>query len=553
MRLAELRPRLDTRNLRGDLFGGVTAAIVALPLALAFGVASGAGPVAGLYGAIFAGFFAALLGGTPAQVTGPTGPMTVVAAAIFTAHAGNPAIAFTIIMLSGLLQLLFGWLRFGRYINLVPYPVISGFLSGIGVIIIVMQLDPLLGHPAQATVGNALSVLPAGLAQPIWHAVLAGALALGACLFLPRRITEVVPATLIALVLGTAAVAVWWPEAPLLGTIPSALPSFQLPVLNLQLLNETLPPALVLAGLGSIDSLLTSLVADNATRTFHDSDRELVGQGIGNFMAGLAGGIPSAGATIRTLVNIRSGGRTSISGMTHAVVLLGIALGLGPLAAHIPHAVLAGILIKVGIDVIDWPYLRRSPRMPISATACMMTVLALTVFVDVITAVAVGTVMASLILVSELAELQDHSIRAIDSHEGGSDILSPQDKQRFLALKGRALLLHLSGPMSFGAATTMTRRVAMAAEAPVLLLDLQDVTILDVSAALALEALLQRASARGQQVLACGLRPAVEEVFDRVGAGQFVPAERRFRGRTEALLAIETLLGQDLPTANGNS
>lgn len=528
-------PRLDLSNLRGDLFGGITAAIVALPLALAFGVASGAGPVAGLYGAICVGFFAALFGGTPAQVSGPTGPMTVVAATIFTAHAGEPAVAFTIVMLAGLLQILFGRLKFGRYINLVPYPVVSGFMSGIGVIIIVMQLDPLLGHEAPKSVINALTVLPEYALHPRPGALTAGLLALAICLFMPRPATQKVPATLVALVAGTLLVALVFPDAPVLGPIPSALPQIVVPQVDFRLLREVVPPALVLAALGSIDSLLTSLIADNVTRTFHDSDRELVGQGIGNLAAGLLGGIPGAGATIRTLVNIRSGGRTPLSGATHAVVLLAIALGLGPLAAHVPHAVLAGILIKVGIDVIDWPYLKRSTRLPLSATVCMATVLLLTVFVDVVTAVGVGTVMGSMLFIAEMADLQRQSIRAITDHSSGEGILNDAEAALFRELEGRVLMLHLSGPMSFGAANEMTRRMSLARTFEVLVIDMQDVPSLDVSAALSLETIIQRAQSQGQHVVLAGIHKAVARTLVQVGLNRALKDFDHYLTRQRAL------------------
>jgi SulP family sulfate permease len=539
-----VRHRLSTTHLRGDLFGGLTAAVVALPLALAFGVASGAGPVAGLYGAICVGFFAALFGGTPSQVSGPTGPMTVVSATVFTQFAGNLSIAFTVVMLAGLLQILFGKLKLGRYINFVPYPVISGFMSGIGVIIILMQLDPLLGHPAPKDVVNALTVLPNYVLHPQPDALIVGLAALAICFLTPARITRVIPATLIALVAGTLLVAFVLREAPVLGEIPSALPTFHLPTLDLRLLKDIVLPALVLATLGSIDSLLTSLIADNVTRTFHDSDRELVGQGIGNLAAGLLGGIPGAGATIRTLVNIRSGGRTPISGAFHALVLLAIALGLGPLAALVPHAVLAGILIKVGIDVIDWAYLRRMFRAPKSATICMLVVLFLTVFVDIITAVAVGTVMASLLFVKEMADLQSESIRTITDHDSGERILAPSEAELFRRCAGRALILHLSGPMSFGAANDMTRRMAVAVSYDVLVVDLVDVPRIDASAVMSLETIIRRAQSSNQVVILAGIHKAVAKVMVQLGINDLLHDFDHYRTREQALTRAAAVVAE---------
>jgi len=268
--------RLGTSHLRGDLFGGLTAAIVALPLALAFGVASGAGPVAGLYGAICVGLFAALFGGTPAQISGPTGPMTIVMASVYTQFGAQPAVAFTVVMLAGAFQVLFGYLRLGRFVNLMPYPVISGFMTGIGCILIIMELDPLLGYATPGNVINALTVLPAYLAHVNLLALAIGVLALVIVFFTPRRIGRIVPAPLLA-ILVCSLVALPLTGVPVLGEIPSALPRPHLPVVDLALLNDMLVSAAVLAALGSVDSLLTSLVADNVTRVYHDSDKELVG------------------------------------------------------------------------------------------------------------------------------------------------------------------------------------------------------------------------------------------------------------------------------------
>ncbi|MEM1427610.1 MAG: SulP family inorganic anion transporter, partial [Cyanobacteria bacterium P01_H01_bin.130] len=359
---ANLINGLHFRNLRGDFFGGLTAAIVALPLALAFGVASGIGPIAGLYGAACVGFFAALLGGTPSQISGPTGPMTVVMAATFasltqgqTDPQAGLALAFTVVMLGGVFQILMGILQFGKYITLMPYTVISGFMSGVGVIIVIPQIAPLFGHPSTANILDSLTALPGVIrnANPI--AELLGVLTLFIVFAAPRRLNRILPAPLLALVACTLLSVLVFPEGsiPRIGTIPSGLPELHLPYITLNNLKNILGYGLMLAILGSIDSLLTSLVADNITRTQHDSDRELIGQGIGNLFSGLIGGLPGAGATMRTVINVQSGGRTPISGIIHALILVAIVLKAGPLTAPIPHAVLAGILIKVGIDIID--------------------------------------------------------------------------------------------------------------------------------------------------------------------------------------------------------
>ncbi len=539
---------IRTGNLRGDLFGGLTAAVVALPLAIAFGVASGAGPIAGLYGAVCVGLFAALFGGTPSQVSGPTGPMTIVSASVFTQYAGEPALAFTVVMMAGLFQIAFGVMRLGRFVNLMPYPVISGFMTGIGCILLVMQIEPLFGYPSPTSVINAITVLPAEVVRPNVDAVVIGLVAFIICMFTPKRIGRLAPPPLIALVAGSLMVVVLR-GAPVLGEIPSGLPDWQIPSLSFSQINGMLVSAAVLAALGSIDSLLTSLVADNVTRTFHDSDKELVGQGIGNLVAGFAGAIPGAGATIRTLTNIKAGGRTALSGAVHAIVLLAVVLGLGPAVAYIPHAALAGILMKVGIDVVDWRYLKRSLRAPRVDVVLMITVLVLTVLVDVITAVAAGVVIASLSFVKEAAELQVESIKAIADPEHARFFTS-EESTLFRRCGGRALILHLSGLISFGAASEMVRRFSTVGSYDVLIVDLLDVPKVDGSAALALEEIIQFATDAGRHVLVIGLNFHVARLLSRMGILDKVKETARFPTRREALEAAVKLTSGSTVGAN---
>jgi len=527
--------RLTTQNLRGDIFGGATAAIIALPLALAFGVTSGMGPIAGLYGAICVGFFAALFGGTSAQVSGPTGPMTVVSALIFTQFAAQPAVAFTVVMLAGLMQMLIGYLRIGRYINLMPYPVISGFMTGIGCIIIILQLEPLLGHAAEARIVNALTALPADLRTLNWHATALGLLSFGICVGLPKRLSRLVPSPLLALTICTLA-ALLLADVPKLGAVPSGLPALQIPQIDFSQLSYMLVSAAILAALGSIDSLLTSLVADNMSRSFHDSDKELVGQGLGNLIAGFAGGIPGAGATVRTLANIKAGGRTPLSGVLHALLLLLIVLGLGPAVSYVPHAALAGILLKVGIDVIDWRFIRRWHRAPRTDLVLMLVVLVLTVFVDVITAVGVGIVLASLVFVKQMADMQMQSIRTV-LDDSGEDLLTAEETNLFRQCRGRAAILHLTGAMSFGAANEMMRRIVAVRPVDILIIDLTGVPSIDGSAALTLEEIVQRATAADQHVYIAGMQLGVARVLSQLGALDEVREAKRFAQRIDALRA----------------
>jgi len=529
-------------NLRGDVYGGLTAAVVALPLALAFGVASGAGPIAGLYGAVFVGFFAAVFGGTPAQVSGPTGPMTVVMAGTITQFSHDPALAFTVVMMAGLFQILFGVMKVGRYISLMPFPVVSGFMTGIGCIIIILQLAPLIGHATPP--GGPLAAmleLPRLYADPQFDAAAVGLLSLAAVYLVPGRIDRIVPRPLIALIGGTLLVYFLFTDAPILGDIPSGLPALYLPRFEVAYMPQMVQAALVLALLGSIDSLLTSLIADNVTQTYHESDRELIGQGIGNAIAGVFGAIPGAGATMRTVVNVRTGGRTPISGALHALVLLAIVLGLGGLAEHIPHAVLAGILVKVGVDIIDWGNLRRLREAPRAGVFFMLVVLLLTVFVDLITAVAVGIVLASLLFVKRMSDLQLANIKVI-THDKDEPSLSVEEKELLNAAGGRIVLYHLTGPFSFGAAKGMARRLSAANEFDVLVFDLTEVPFLDSSASLALDDAIRQVQDRQKHIYLVGARTEVERTLKRLGVTKLLPAGHTHLRRVDALRQAVNLL-----------
>lgn len=503
--------KLNVSNLRGDITGGLTAGIVALPLALALGVASGLGPMAGLYGAIAVGFFAALFGGTPSQISGPTGPMVVVLAGLFASLSGDASLIFTAVILAGIFQIIFGFLKVGEYIRLVPYPVISGFMSGIGAIIIILQLGRLLGHePPGGTIG-ALSYLPTALADINFATLGLGIGTLIIAYKWPASLGKYVPGALAALIIGTLASLAL--SVPILGQIPTGLPSIQMPVFEQGTALLILEAAFILAILGAIDSLLTSLVADNMTRTRHDSNRELIGQGIGNTVAGFIGGIAGAGATMRTVVNIRSGGKERISGMVHALVLLAIVLGLSPLAAKIPHAVLAGILVKVGLDIIDWSYLKRAHKGPRWDFGLMILVLALTVFVDLITAVGVGVVFAALAYVRQIAQLQLEELRKIPE-----SLNDPEENALLESLKGKVSIFSFGGPLSFGAAADVGHHVRdnVKAGSKVMILDFTRVPTVDVSAAMAVETVTVDAMAAGRQLVICGANAAVNEVLESI-------------------------------------
>lgn len=525
-------------NLRGDLYGGLVAAVVALPLALAFGVASGAGAIAGLYGAIFVGLFAALFGGTPAQVSGPTGPMTVVMAGLIAQFGQEPSLAFSAVILGGGLQILLGLSGVGQYIALLPYPVISGFMSGIGAIIIILQAGPLVGHaPQPGDVLNTLAMIPSFVANPVVDALVLGMLSLAIMYGAPERVGRVVPPPLIALLVGTVLGVVLFPEAAVIGPIPTGFPMPVLPSLHLDSVKIVIEEAIVLAMLGSLDSLLTSLVCDNMTRTQHGSNRELIGQGIGNAVAGLFGGLPGAGATMRSVVNIRSGGRTPISGAFHALVLVAVLLWLGPLAERIPLAVLAGILMKVGVDIIDWRFLKHVFHAPRADVTIMLVVCSMTVLADLIMAVAVGLVLASVLFVKQMADLELMNFRVITDRDGEST-LTDEEASVLGRREGKIVLIHIGGPMSFGSAKNMVRRlegIARWKSFSVVVLDLSKVPAIDGSAALSVEDMIRMAQAHHQHLILVGTQPAVQEALEGFGVLKLLRPGHHYATRLEAL------------------
>ena len=545
--VATLRSGYGLDGLRHDIFGGLTAAVVALPLALAFGVASGAGAIAGLYGAIAVGFFASVFGGTPAQVSGPTGPMTVVMGAVIATHAQNLPEAFTIVMLGGLIQMAFGVLRVGKYIVYTPYSVVSGFMTGIGVIIMIIQTLPFLGLPTST--GGVLGTLGA-LTQLDGSAInlqvlLVSMVSLALIIFWPKRLQRILPAPLGVLLLGTAVASYVVTGLPEVGQVPTGLPSVIVPVLSLDSFPQLFQAAFVLALLGSIDSLLTSLVADSVTRTQHQSDKELVGQGIGNLIAGLIGGLPGAGATMRTVVNVRAGGRTPVSGALHAIVLLALALGLGPLVAHVPHAVLAAILMKVGWDIIDWGYLKRMRRAPREKFVIMLVTLGLTVFVDLVTAVAVGIILASFVNSRWLAEEQLKGLKlSADADE--IDQLSADEKALLRSANGDVLVTMLHGSFSYASARELARRASPGLTGhKAVIYDFSHAGYVDTSAALAIDEMVELSQTHKQHVIISGLQGNALRALDGLGVLARIPKAQRFDDRMHAIEAAVAFVAAD--------
>jgi sulfate permease, SulP family len=521
----------DTSNLKGDIFGGITAGVVALPLALAFGEASGLGPIAGLWGAIFVGFFAALFGGTPSQVSGPTGPMVVIFAGVL-ANVREPSMVFMTVVLAGVLLILMGVCRVGHYIRLVPYSVTSGFMSGIGCIIISLQLTRVFGHgPGGNGVMSALKAIPNAVQNPNMHAVVLTVLSLLIVFLWPKVLRKYMPSPLAALIICTI-ISILMPGAPIIGDIPTGLPSFVIPTMSQGSMRIIIEGAIVLALLCAVDSLLTSLVADNITRTRHDSNRELIGQGIGNTISSLFGSIPGAGATMRTVINVRAGGLTRLSGMIHAMLLVAIVLALGPLASMIPHAVLAGILIKVGYDTIDWNYLRHAHRGPRWDLLLMAIVLTLTVLVDLITGVAVGVVLASLAFVKQVAYLQLQTLG--DTEE---QISNDQEKALLKETNGSILLFDFDGPLCFGAAADLSHHVRLKSKVDTkfVILNFSNMPMLDLSAAKAVETVAESCRHTGKELYLSGMNAKVRKVLEGLHVLDLVQPDHWFNTRLEAL------------------
>jgi len=549
-----LTNRIRFDNLRGDLFGGVTAAIVSLPLALAFGVASGIGPIGGLYGAICVGFFAALFGGTPTLISEPTGPMTVVMTAIVASlTAANPdnglAMAFTVVMLAGLFQIIFGVFKLGKYITLMPYSVISGFMSGIGVILIILQIAPFLGQAApKGGVMGTVRALPGLISNVNSPELILGSITLAIIFLMPKKLKRVVPPQLIALVIGTVISLTLFQGVDIrrIGEIPVGLPPLQFPTFTAGQLTTMFVDAVMLGMLGCIDTLLTAVIADSLTRTEHRSDKELIGQGIGNIVSGICGGLPGAGATMGTVVNIQTGATSALSGLTRALVLLVVVLGAARLTEPIPMAVLAGIALKVGIDILDWSFLKRSHKVSVRGSLIMYGVLFLTVFVDLIVAVGVGVFIANILTIERLSNLQAKEVRLISDTDDDAR-LTPEQKDLLDKAQGRVLLFYLSGPMIFGLSKAIAREHNAMQDADALIIDLSDVPLLGVTASLAIENAIRDAHDKGLALYLVGASDKIQRRLHRLGLFDLITQEHVLSDRTEALkMAVSQVYTQNV-------
>ncbi|MFO7629555.1 MAG: SulP family inorganic anion transporter, partial [Prochlorococcaceae cyanobacterium] len=522
--------------------------VIALPMALAFGVASGAGAAAGLWGAVLVGLFAALFGGTPSLISEPTGPMTVVFTAVIASFsASDPqnglAIAFTVVMLAGVFQIAFGFLKLGRYITQMPYTVISGFMSGIGIILIILQLGPFLGQAIpKGGVISTLNALPQLIGNARQPEVVLALITLAILWFTPAAIKKIAPPQLIALVAGTllsltllsGGGGAGGEEIRRIGEIASGFPQLRMPYFELGQASKMLIDAAVLGMLGCIDALLTAVIADSITRTEHDSNKELIGQGLGNLVSGLFGGLPGAGATMGTVVNIQAGGRSALSGISRAVILMVVILAFTGVAAQIPQAVLAGIALKVGVDIVDWGFLKRAHRISPKGALIMYLVIALTVLVDLIAAVGIGVFIANILTIDKMSALQAKTVKSVSTGDGELDI--PADEKALLDQgKGQVLLFQLNGAMLFGVAKAIAREHNAIGECKAVIFDLSEVSHLGVTAALAVENAVEEAVEKGRTVFVVGASGTTQRRLEQLGLYKKLPAEHTSLSRREAL------------------
>ena len=520
----------DFKNFKGDFTGGLVAGVVALPLALAFGVQSGMGATAGLYGAIAVGIFAALFGGTQTQASGPTGPMTVVSAALVAAAIqlnGSLEAAMPIILLAfivgGLLQVVFGFLNIASYVKYFPYPVVSGFMSGVGLIIIILQIFPFAGLGSSKSTLAVIQDLPRLFSEANLQALMLGGITIAVYYLFPK-ITKAIPSALVALIVATLIAYFGQMDVPVIGEIPSGLPSIKIAGIlevDASAYGLIMEYAVVLAVLGSIDSLLTSVIADNMTKTKHNSNRELIGQGIGNMIAGVIGGIPGAGATKGTVVNINAGGKTRLSGTLHGLFLLAVLLGLGKLAAHIPLCVLAGLLIPIGFKIVDLKGLKHLRKVPRADAVVLILVLLITTFGSLIYAVGAGVALACLLFMKKSGDLSEQgmevgNIADIDGSKPWQDEVEFYEKY-----KDRVIIKHLYGPLFFGFTSYFKDQIkGLPGEIDAVIFRMDRVPYVDQSGLYALEDIIFDLREQGIEVILIGLQ---EQPCDMLKAVEIIP------------------------------
>lgn len=551
---SNLKISYDLRTFKGDLFGGLTTSFVCLPIAIAFGVTSGLGAAAGIYGAIGAGFFAAIFGGTSGQISKPTAPMTIAMAVILTSHAESVSEAFTIVIMAGILQVILGLIRIGRFVTYTPYVVVSGFMSAIGVIVICFQLPTFFGLPIETKSIAATILYVAQSTEHIsWGCTIVGGITLLIAFAWPNRWSVIVPGTLVALVVGSAIGIVFFGGIPSVGEIPSGLPEFSLTVPSVEFLIRALEPALIVALLGSVDSLLTSLVADTMTSSAHNPNRELLGQGLGNVVAGLISGLPCAGSTAGTVTNIRAGGRTRVSGAIYALVLLALVLGLGRYVEPIPLAVLSAVLIRVGWDIVDRPLMLRIHRLRKDHLLIMLLTFGITIFIDLITAVAIGLIAGAIA----------HS-RRLERLELDNVVSAPLLDQTFLSVEQESLdneidpfqatvgLVSFQGQFTVASAHKLVKGISYDIEGhQIVIFDFSKTTYVDDSAAMLIRRLLDIVLDKSKEYIVMGLTGQVKNTLESLNILNDVPSDCIVESLDDARIVARkltaTLHGEQAP------
>ncbi len=519
-----LQPSYNLAQFKGDIFGALTAAVVVLPLSLAFGVATGLGASAGIYGAIAVGFFAAVFGGTSTLISGPSAPVAVAIAVIVASHADNISHAFLIVSIAGLFQILLGLSGIGRYIEYAPRVVISGFMSGIGVIIIIVQLLPLLGSsPVSEGAVETLHLIPETLKSANYHALIIGVIALGISIFWPSRLSKLVPAPLLALTVATLVGIFWLSDAPVIGEIPSGLPALQLELPGFNLLWESIEPAFILAMIGSVESLLSAVMADTLTGTRHKPNRELIGQGIGNIVTGLVGGLPGSGSPPGTAANIRAGASTTVSGISYAIILLLILLGMSDVVEPIPLAALSGVLIKVGWDVIDWRIVSRIHLIQRPSMGILVLTFGLTVFVDLLAAVALGLIAAAMTHARTIERFELDSIVSaaiLDLHLFDGDEKSTE----LDPYSTRTGLISLNGIISVASKTKLVNSTAEdIKDHEVIIFNFSETQHIDDDIALVIEKLTEVAAHDNIGIIMCGFSETIYKTMMALNVLNLVP------------------------------
>ncbi len=527
----------NRHTIKGDIFGALTSTIVALPFALAFGVTSGAGASAGIYCAIITGLFASLFGGTNQQISGPNTGLTVAMVAILTSFvAQSPehgvAAAFTVVSLAGLFQILFGFFKLGKYFTLVSYPVISGFTSGIGVLIILSQIEPLFGQ--------SFSQLSMSFETLTSSNTLLGIACLIVLFLWPQKYSRIVPASILTVIGATLFLVFTGVDIPVVGAIASELPSFNFPIWDSALSGEMVKSALLIATLSTLDSLMTSLTVDSISNDLHDSDQELVGQGIGNIVAGLFGALPGGGATMRTVTNLRAGGTTPLSGMLHAIFILVIVLWAGEYAAYIPEVVLAAILTHVGISIIDWNFLKRLHQVPLFSVGLMLSTMIMSVVFDLVTAVLIGVFIANLVTIRRLSEIQLDNIKLCTAKD--AEHLSSSEKQILTSIDDNVLLLNISGPIGFGVARGLKQSVSQSDQNKALLIDLTDARFVGITSTIAIEEIIVSYQNQGRDIYLSSVCERVKSDFNKLKLLDKISPEHIFLTRLDALNYVKQKL-----------